>query len=78
MVMHKALQDLLDRLPQDQQLELPALFDAVYQVRFTGPLTFDFLNGIPHQINLGQPVKLSICAGTPSGGLDDRKPRVKG
>ena len=67
--MHKALEDLLKQLPPGQQLEFQSLLDAVYQVRFSGPLTIDFLNGRPRQISLGQPVKLAICAGA----LTDRK-----
>lgn len=57
------LQRLLDSLPPSDQLDFHRLIEAVYQVRFTGPLTIDFLNGLPRQINLGQPVKLAICTG---------------
>ena len=58
------LQRLLTQLPApDHGLEFPALLEALYSVRFTGPLTVDFLNGIPRQINLGQPIKLTIVQG---------------
>lgn len=73
MGINKALEDLLSRLPPGQQLEFQSLLDAVYQVRFNGPLTIDFLNGRPRQISLGQPVKLAICAGTQHNGLDKAK-----
>ena len=68
------LQKLLDSLPAGGQLEFQSLLDAVYRVRFTGPLTIDFLNGQPRQINLGQPVKLAICG----GGVDNGKPPSTG
>ena len=48
------------------------LSPALRQLRFTGPMTIDFLNGTPKQISLGQPVKLAICAATPHNGLDKR------
>jgi hypothetical protein len=64
-----ALERLLQQLPPDQALDFMRLMEAVYQVRFTGPITFDFFNGVPKQINLGQPVRLSICQRiTPDGG----------
>lgn len=72
--MNPALQALLAQLPPDEQLEFGALLQAIERVRFTGPLLIDFLNGKPRQINLGPPVKLSICAGGSNGGFDTRKP----
>jgi hypothetical protein len=70
----QTLQALLARLPQTEQLEVMSLFEAVYTVRFTGPITFDFLNGVPRQINLGAPIRLTIChadpPGAPQAGLD--------
>jgi len=62
--------ELLAHLPPAEQLEFAALQEAIYRVRFTGPVTIDFLNGVPRQISLGQPVKLAICQATPAGGLD--------
>lgn len=64
------LQALLDRLPPADRLEFGPLLLAIEEVRFTGPLTIDFLNGIPRQISLGQPVKLAICQGQSTNGLD--------
>lgn len=65
------LQDLLARLPPDTRpLDFQQLIEAVYQVRWTGPITIDFHNGTPKQISLGQPVKLAICAGGVNGTLD--------
>lgn len=63
MTLAPTLERLLAALPAADQLEFPALLIAVEKVRFTGPLTIDFLNGLPRQINLGQPVKLAICHG---------------
>lgn len=71
--MSPALQRLLDSLPPGVELDFQRLLDAVYQVRFTGPLTIDFLNGSPKQISLGQPVKLAICSGTPHETLDNAR-----
>jgi len=62
--------ELLAHLPPAEQLEFAALQEAIYRVRFTGPVTIDFLNGVPRQISLGQPVKLAICQGQSAGGLD--------
>lgn len=72
--MSPALQKLLDYLPQGQELEFQRLLEAVYTIRFTGPMTIDFLNGTPKQIALGQPVKLAICSATPHGPLDKGPP----
>lgn len=55
------LQALLDRLPPGDRLEFGPLLAAIESVRFTGPLTVDFLNGMPRQISLGPPLKLTIC-----------------
>lgn len=72
MTISPKLQQLLDALPEGQELEFQRLLEAVYTIRFSGPLTIDFLNGNPQQISLGQPVRLAICAGAPKGGLDKR------
>lgn len=74
MTMDERVADLLRRLSPQEQLELGTLFDAIERVRFTGPVTIDFLNGMPRQISLGQPVKLAICHGTTNGPLDKRRP----
>lgn len=71
MTLSPGLQRLLDQLPPGQALDFQRLLESIYYTRFTGPMTIDFLNGIPKQINLGQPVRLAICA----GGVDNgRKP----
>jgi hypothetical protein len=62
---------LLAQLETDPGLEFVRLLEAVHTIRFTGPLTVDFLNGIPRQINLGHPVKLAICQGV------DKSPRTR-
>lgn len=61
------LQRLLDALPPGGELEFQRLLEAVYTVRFTGPLTIDFFNGTARQISLGQPVKIAICTGRVNG-----------
>lgn len=69
-----SLQKLLDQLPAGQDLEFGRLLEAVERSRFSGPLTIDFFNGRPRQINLGQPVKLTICSGDQPA-APDQKPR---
>jgi hypothetical protein len=71
-VINPALQRLMDHLPQGTDLEFVALLEAIDQVRFTGALTVDFRNGRPVQINLGQPVKLTICTGDRNGAAGSR------
>ncbi len=55
-----SLQQLLASLPPDGPLDLFRFLEAVYATRFTGPYTVHNRNGVPHQIDLGAPVKLSI------------------
>jgi len=69
-----AIERLLAQLPKGD-LELQTLFTSIYQTRFTGPISFDFLNGVPRQINLGQPVKLVICHASDPAPPDPRDPR---
>lgn len=58
------VQRLLSLLPAPEEgLEFPRLLEALYSVRFTGPLTVDFLNGVPRQISLGPPIRLTILQG---------------
>lgn len=79
--LNQMIETFLARLPESAQLDFFGLLETLDATRFTGPVTFDFLNGKPRQINLGAPVKLTICEGLPSpgpaaggpGGLD--KPR---
>lgn len=82
MTTSETLQRLLAALPDQDQLEFTKLLEAIYRVRFTGPLVIDFQNGIPRQINLGPPMRLAICHGQPTslpkrarpGGVDSPKP----
>ena len=37
-----------------------AFFDALYQTRFTGEVTFHFGLGIPRRVEFGQPVSLPL------------------
>lgn len=57
-----ALKKLLARLPTEG-LEYATLLEAIHTTRFTGPIVFDFLHGVPKQISFGQPIRLVICAG---------------
>lgn len=68
MTLAPVLVRLLAELPESDQLDFERLQQALLTVRFTGPVTYHYLNGIPHQINLGQPVKLAICRGDRGGG----------
>lgn len=70
MTIDDRIRSLLAALPQGEELDFFALLQALDGSRFTGPVTFDFLNGKPRQINLGQPVKLVICHGEARDGLD--------
>lgn len=76
--MNEALQKLLGKLDPGQELEFASFLLAIYEVRFTGRYSVDCLNGIPRQINIGEPIKLTICAGGTNGGttggVDKRKP----
>lgn len=65
-----ALARLLAELPPDDELDFDALLYAVYTIRFTGQVTFDFLNGEAKQISLGPPVRLAICSGVSGNRLD--------
>lgn len=73
MSMSPALQKLLAQIVPGTQLEFDRLQEALLQVRFTGPVTYDYLNGVPQQINLGPPIRLSICRGERPTGLDTGK-----
>lgn len=70
----KQLVELLSRLPAGQDLEYTRLMELLYETRFTGRITLDYRNGMPQQIDLGPPIKLSIChaepGSSPGGGLD--------
>ena len=62
-VLPAKIQELLAQLPAQGQLDFFRLLEVIDTIRFTGPVTFDFLNGKPKQINLGQPIRLSIVDG---------------
>lgn len=57
------LRALLDRLPDDQRINFDQLWAALKAVRYTGCTPVHWQNGVPKQIDLGPPVKLSIVAG---------------
>ena len=68
-----ALQRLMQHLaalPQGEPLDLDVFVDLIRVVRYMGPYTVHNRNGVPHQIDLGQPVKLSVVQGKrPKSGL---------
>jgi hypothetical protein len=57
------LQELLAQLPQSDRLQFESLLEAVYKVRYTGSLTIHLRNGVPQQVDLGAPIRLSIVEG---------------
>lgn len=72
MTMSPALEKLLAALPEADQLNLFAFWDAIYQARYTGAVHVDVLGGVVKQIGLGNPIKLSIVEGAPPR-LDSRQ-----
>ena len=72
------LQALLESLPPAAQLDFFRFWEAIYSTRFTGPVVVNCFNGVPKQINLGQPIQLSICSGESPEGLDAEKDRKAG
>ena len=62
------LQSLLTSLPPDRPFNLLTFLDAVYEARYTGACTLHIRNGVPHQLDLGQPIRLSI--------VESERPRV--
>ena len=73
------IEALLAQLPHTQDLDFMRLVEAIHAVRYTGSMTIAFRNGTPQQINLGQPVTLSICHGDRAGGGGgvDKPPRTR-
>lgn len=71
MTIAPALQRLVELLDPAEQLSFQRLLIAVYAVRFTGPVTLHCRNGVPHQVDIGAPLRLSIVEGgvdnTPGG-----------
>lgn len=52
---------ILAALPSDQERHFLALTEAIYRAKYTGQIVVHFKNGEPRQVDLGAPVKLSIC-----------------
>lgn len=67
MTLDPIVQRLIAALPPEDQLTFAALAEAVYSVRFTGFTGIHWKNGVPKQLDLGAPVKLSIVDGLDSG-----------
>lgn len=68
-----ALQKLLDRLGPTDQLDFVRLAEVIYESRFTGPTTIHWRNGVPQQIDLGPPIRLSIVQGLDSAAKPDSR-----
>jgi hypothetical protein len=62
-----SLQTLLASLPPADQLNFPRLLEAISAVRYTGPVVIHLLNGVPKQVDLGAPIRLSIYEGLDKG-----------
>lgn len=65
------LQKLLASLPPPEQMSFLRLADALSQAKFTGSTTVHWLNGVPKQLDLGSPVRLSIVEGVDTSGGSD-------
>ena len=63
MTLAPKLEELLAQLPPSDQLQFQSLLEAIYKVRFTGQLTIHVRNGLPQQVDLGAPIRLSIVEG---------------
>lgn len=61
------LQSLLAQLPNGDRVDFSALLTALYHVRHTGPITLHLFNGVPKQVDLGAPIRLSIVEGQRNG-----------
>lgn len=51
---------VLAELSDPSAISFFALADAIYRARFTGPTLIHWANGLPKQVDLGSPVRLSI------------------
>ena len=78
MTLDARLQALVDGLPAPDRLDFFALCESMYKIRFTGPTTIHWLNGLPRQIDLGQPVKLTICQGDVTAESEGKDPLPSG
>lgn len=67
--MTQALQALLRELEGGAQ-SLEHLQQALYNARFTGPLTIHCVGGRPKQIDIGAPVRIRVVEGEQPGRLD--------
>jgi len=67
--MTQALQRLLQELGEGAQ-SLEHLQQALYNVRFTGPVTIHCVGGRPRQIDIGAPIRVRVVESEPPGRLD--------
>lgn len=63
MTLTPALQKLMEQLGPAEQMSFPRLLQAIYAVKFTGPITLHCRNGEPQQVDIGAPIRLSIVEG---------------
>jgi hypothetical protein len=70
MTIAPALEKLLTQLPPADQLQFQSLLEAVFTTKYTGFIGLHCFNGIPKQVDLGSPIRLSIVEGL------DKPPKV--
>ncbi len=63
MTLAPVIEQLLQQLPAPDRLQVDSLFAAIAKVKFTGAITLHCRNGIPMQVDLGAPIRLSIVEG---------------
>ena len=71
------LQRFLATLGEDGSLHFLRFVEAIYEARYTGSYTVHNFNGVPQQIDIGAPIRLSIIEGQREG-LDRPKPARTG
>lgn len=57
--------DVLQEIPTPEEMSFLALAEAIHRAGFTGPTTIHWKAGVPMQVDLGSPVKLSIVQPSP-------------
>lgn len=70
--MSAALAKLLAALPTADRVNFETLDASLLALRYTGPVTLHYFNGVKKQVDLGAPVRLSIVEGV------DTAPRSTG
>ena len=66
-----ALQRLLAHLEMGEGINFARLQDAIYHTKFTGPVVLHCYEGVPQQVDLGSPIRLSIVEGVDTAKRSD-------